>query len=197
MPSTKNSGPGIIWYTRQKTAMAKSSVKQIEQDEKRILEELIKNANKSINDIAKTCGFSRQKVWRVINNLEKNHTIWGYVAVVDEEKLDKKSYIILMKRTNKPISQEFINDIIKRKLPERGKKIGIEMINSMFTHGVYDWVIFFNAIDIISAKAFVEEINKLFEGFASDIQLIEKMFCAVSCGITNPEIEKLNEFFKI
>ena len=86
--------------------MAKSSVKQIEQDEKKILEELSKNANKSINDIAKSCGFSRQKVWRVINNLEKNHTIWGYVAVVDEEKLDKKSYIILMKRTNKPISQD-------------------------------------------------------------------------------------------
>jgi DNA-binding Lrp family transcriptional regulator len=49
--------------------MAKNSVEQIEQDEKRILEELAKNANKSINDIAKTCGFSRQTVWRVINNL--------------------------------------------------------------------------------------------------------------------------------
>ena len=177
--------------------MPKNSVKQIEQDERKILDELRKNANKSINDIAKTCGFSRQKVWRIINNLEKNHTIWGYVAVVDEEKLDKKSYIILMKRTNKPISQEFINDIIKRKLPERGKKIGIEMINSIYTHGIYDWVIFFNANEIRDAKAFVEEINKLFEGFASDIQLIEKMFTAVCCGVTNPDIKKLNDFFKI
>jgi len=177
--------------------MPKSSVKQIEQDEKRILDELTKNANKSINDIAKTCGFSRQKVWRVINNLEKNHTIWGYVAVVDEEKLDKKSFIILMKRTNKPISQDFFNNVIERKLPARGKKIGVEMINSIFTHGIYDWIICFNAYDIRAAKAFVEEINKLFEGFASDIQLIEKMFSAVSCGVTNPDIKKLNEFFKI
>jgi DNA-binding Lrp family transcriptional regulator len=69
--------------------MAKSSVKQIELDEKRILDELAKNANKSINDIAEKCGFSRQKVWRVIHNLEKNHTIWGYVAVVDQEKLNE------------------------------------------------------------------------------------------------------------
>ena len=45
--------------------MAKNSVKQIEQDEKKILEELKENANKSINDIAEKCGFSRQKVWRV------------------------------------------------------------------------------------------------------------------------------------
>ncbi|MCJ7570802.1 MAG: Lrp/AsnC family transcriptional regulator [Candidatus Thermoplasmatota archaeon] len=177
--------------------MAKSSVKQIEKDERKILEELAKNANKNINDIAETCGVSRQKVWRVINNLEKNHTIWGYVAVVDEEKLDKKSYIILLKRTSKPSSQELIDKIIGRDLPEKGKKIGIEIINSIYTHGVYDWVIFFNANDIKSAKAFVEEVNKLFEGLVSDIHLIEKMFSAVSCGVTNPDIKKLNEFFKI
>ena len=77
--------------------MPKSSVKQIEQDEKKILDELTKNANKSINDIAENCRFSRQKVWRVINNLEKNHTIWGYTAVVYEEKLNKKSYLMLIK----------------------------------------------------------------------------------------------------
>ena len=74
---------------------------------------------------------------------------------------------------------------------------GIEMINSMFTHGVYDWIICFNANDIRDAKAFVEEINKIFEGYVLDIQLIEKMFTAVSCGITNPDIKKLNDFFKI
>ena len=122
--------------------MAKSSVKQIEQDEKRILEELSKNANKSINDIAKSCRFSRQKVWRIIKYLEKNNTIWGYVAVVDEEKLDKKSYIILLKRTNKPFSQELIDKIIERELTDKGKNLGIEMINSIYTHGVYDWIIF-------------------------------------------------------
>ncbi len=115
--------------------MAKNSVKQIEQDERKILNELRKNANKSINDIAEKCGFSRQKVWRVINNLEKNDTIWGYVAVVDEEKLGKKSYIMLMKRTNKPISEKVKNDIINRELANRLKKLGIEMTNSFFTHG--------------------------------------------------------------
>jgi DNA-binding Lrp family transcriptional regulator len=94
--------------------MAKSSVKQIEQDEKKILDELSKNANKSINDIAESCGFSRQKVWRVINNLEKNNTIWGYVAVVNQEKLNKKRYIMLMKRSNKPVSKEVINHITSR-----------------------------------------------------------------------------------
>ncbi|MCJ7570808.1 MAG: Lrp/AsnC family transcriptional regulator [Candidatus Thermoplasmatota archaeon] len=177
--------------------MAKNSVKQIEQDEKRILDELRKNANKSINDIAETCGFSRQKVWRVINNLEKNHTIWGYAAVVDEEKINKKSYIILMKRTNKPITQEIANHIINRELAERVKKMGIEFTNSIFTHGSFDGVICFNANDIRDAKSVVEIYNTLYEGFVSEIQLLEKMFCAVSCGVTNPDIKKFGDFLNI
>ena len=78
--------------------MAKNSIKQIEEDEKKVINELLKNANKSINEIAKICGFSRQKVWRIIKNLEKNHTIWGYTAIVDEEKQNLKNYILLIKR---------------------------------------------------------------------------------------------------
>ena len=177
--------------------MAKNSVEQIEKDEKRILEELAKNANKSINDIAKSCKFSRQKVWRVINNLEKNHTIWGYVAVVDEEKLDKKSYIMLIKRTNKPIAKILIDKIINRELENDVKKNGIEFTNSIFTNGSYDWIIFFNANDIRDAKGFVESFNKLYQGYISETHLIEKMFTAVNCGVTNPDIKKLGDFFKI
>jgi len=174
--------------------MPKSSVKQIEKDERKILNELRKNANKSINDIAQSCGFSRQKVWRVINNLEKNHTIWGYTAILDEEKLDEKSYIILIKRTNKPLSKELINKIIKREL---GKQSGIEITDSIYAHGIYDWIIFINATNIREAKGFVEETNKLFEGFIAEIHLIEKMFSAVNSGITNPDIKKLNDFFNV
>lgn len=51
--------------------MAKNSYQQIVEDEKKILDELQKNANKSINDVATSCGFSRQKVWRVIKTLKK------------------------------------------------------------------------------------------------------------------------------
>jgi len=177
--------------------MAKSSIKQIEQDEKKILNELLKNSNKSINDIAKTCKFSRQKVWRVIKNLEKNHTIWGYTTVVDEEKLNKKGYILLIKRNNKTFPDKLIKKIIDRDLTNNGKKIDAEIINSFFTHGIYDWVICFNANDIREAKSFIEEVNKLYGEYISESYLIEKMFTAVSSRVTNPEIKKLNDFFKV
>ena len=177
--------------------MAKNSVKQIEQDERKILNELRKNANKSINDIAEKCGFSRQKVWRVINNLEKNHTIWGYVAVVDEEKLDKKGYILLVKRSNKPISQEIKNHIISRDLTDEVDKIGITITDSYFTNGNFDWILCFTANDMREAKSFIEIFIKIYEEFISETYLIEKMFTAVSSEVTNPDIKKLDDFFKI
>ena len=177
--------------------MLKNSVKQIEKDEKRILDELVKNANKSINDIAETCGFSRQKVWRVINNLEKNHTIWGSVAVVNQEKLNKKSYMMLIKRSNKPLEKEVLNDVINRESANKAKKKGIDITNSHYTHGAYDWVICFNAPDLQAAKGYVENYINMYEEIVSDVKLIEIMFSAVNCGVTNPEIKKLKDFFNV
>ncbi|MCJ7570532.1 MAG: Lrp/AsnC family transcriptional regulator [Candidatus Thermoplasmatota archaeon] len=177
--------------------MAKSSFEQIELDEKRILGELIKNANKSINDIAKSCHFSRLKVWRIINNLEKNHTIWGYTAIVDEEKLGKKTYVMLMKRSNKPTSKEIIDNIINRELPKTLKKFGIEFTHSFLLNGDYDWMLLFNANNVIDAKTVVETFHKIDKGYISDIKLIEKLFTVENCGVINPNINKLNEFFKI
>ncbi len=43
----------------------------------------------------------------------------------------------------------------------------------------------------------VEIYNQLYEGYVSEIHLLEKMFTAVSSGVTNPDIKKLEDFFKI
>lgn len=175
--------------------MAKNSTQQIIQDEKKIIGELQKNANKSINEIAKSCGFSRQKVWRIIKNLEKNNTIWGYTAVINEEKQDLSGYVVLIKRTNSPIRKEMLDKIIQRELVQKANKIGIQLITSIYTNGVYDWFISFNAKNIKDAKKFVEDLNILFEGYIGDIQLLQNMFVIQAGGIQNPEPEKLKELF--
>jgi DNA-binding Lrp family transcriptional regulator len=46
--------------------MPKSSAQQRIKDEKKIIGVLQSNAHESIDVIAKKCGFSRQKVWRII-----------------------------------------------------------------------------------------------------------------------------------
>ena len=177
--------------------MAKNSVKQIEEDEKKIISELSKNANKSINEIAKSCGFSRQKVWRIIKTLEKNNTIWGYVAIINEEKQNKHGFIVLIKRSQVPIEKEALDKIISRELSNNVQKNGIEVINSIYTNGLYDWIISFSASNVKEAKSFVEFLTKLFSKFISEINLLEEMFSTSKYGVSNPEIEKLGEFFNI
>ena len=176
--------------------MAKNSAKQIREDEKKIIAELQQNANNSINEIAIKCGFSRQKVWRIIKNLEKNNTIWGYTAVVDELKQDMKKYFVLIKRTNLPVTSKIIEKIISRELKKKSSELNIQLITSTYTNGVYDHIICFNAPDIKYAKRFVEILNRLFEGIISEIHLIEELFCVTKCGIENPEIEKIKEYFE-
>ena len=76
--------------------MPKSSRDQMEVDENKLLSELMKNSKENIDIIAKHCGFSRQKAWRMIKQLEAKGLIWGYTAIVDDEKRDLYQFIMLI-----------------------------------------------------------------------------------------------------
>lgn len=101
--------------------MVKVSVQQIDEDEKKVIAELTKNSNQSIDQLAKRCRFSRQKIWRIIKKLEKNQTIWGYHAVVDYEKLHLKPYLLLIKKSHHPV-RELIDTIISHEVEQKGKE---------------------------------------------------------------------------
>jgi len=177
--------------------MAKNSKKQIRKDEKRIIEELLNNSNKSINEIAKNCEFSRQKVWRIIKNLEKNQTIWGYTSVIDEEMLERNSYIVLIKRTSKPVEKSLVKKIIDRDMENRANELNISITNSIYTNGNYDWIIYLETEDKKEANRFCESLKKEFEGFIQEIHLLDQMFPIKKSGITNPNSRDLEKLFNL
>ena len=174
--------------------MAKSIKKQIYEDELKVIVELQKNSNENIGAIAKKCGFSRQKAWRIIKGLEENKTIWGYAAIVNEEKQGLKSYIILIKRTTLPIDEKLADKIITRQLENSASKIDIKIGHSMLTHGTFDWVICFKAKDMKHAKKFNEIVNKTYWGYIGELHMMEVLFPIRIQGILNPDIQKLKEF---
>ena len=177
--------------------MPKRSKKQIEDDETKILQELEKKANKSINDIAKKCGFSRQKVWRIIKRLEKNNTIWGYVTIIDNESQRKNLYIMLIKRTTQPITKDLLDLIAKRKLEKTAETMGIKIECSSYVNGAYDWIVYFTAEDIKHAKKFCEGFNTTYKGFIKELELLEDIFPIKRCGLVNPKLGNINEFASI
>ena len=175
--------------------MPKSSKKQIDEDEKRVIRELQRNSKESIDKIAKKCGFSRQKVWRIIKRLEKNKTIWGYHAVVDNNKVGLQRYFILVKRTNKPFSKEHIDSIIKRKIkPEIAEK-GIIVDGTSYVHGDFDGVYEIRASNIRQVKKFCETLNNLSRDYISEMRILEELFPIEKNGIVNPNIEELKNTF--
>ena len=174
--------------------MPKTSKEQITDDEKKIIHELQKNSKESIDKIAKKCGFSRQKVWRVIKRLEKDKTIWGYSAVVDDEKFDVTRYIMLIKRSSQPLG-DAINKITNLIAEKRGREIGIDVLSVGYLHGRYDVAIVFTAEDIKHAKKFSEILVAEGANLLSEVELMEFIFLLREGGITNPEIKKFKEFF--
>lgn len=176
------------------TILPKSSREQIDADEKRILQRLEHNSKESIDKIAKKCGFSRQKVWRIIKRLEKNKTIWGYGAITDDEKQDMTHFTMLVKRSTQPLTKELGDTIIKRQLEEMGKSHGVIVECSYYTHGKYDWIVTFKANDIRIAKKFGEQFSKLYKDYISELELIETLFFIRKHGVLNPNKDELRQF---
>ena len=174
--------------------MPKNSKQQINKDEIKVIHELLRNSNESIDKIGKKCGFSRQKVWRIIKRLEKEKTIWGYTAIVNDQKIGVKGYTVLIKRSSAPADRTLVDTIISNKLKDIIPNDHISIKNSFFVHGMYDWIIYFTAETIIEAKRFCDAIRTVYQGYVADIILLENLFEVRKFGNNNPNQTTLKEF---
>jgi Lrp/AsnC family leucine-responsive transcriptional regulator len=174
--------------------MSKSSRDQIEQDEKKLLSELVKNSKENIDTIAKHCGFSRQKTWRYIKQLEAKNLIWGYTAVFNEEKIGLTHFMVMVKRSTKKLDEATANKIISRRLEDLVAEIGITIESSSYVHGEYDWIITFTAEDIKQAKKFSDSVVSLHPGVIEKITIMQTLMFIRKQYILNPDKSKLKEF---
>jgi DNA-binding Lrp family transcriptional regulator len=174
--------------------MPKSSKDQMSIDEKKVLSELTRNANKNIEFIAKACHFSKQKTWRIINRLQTNDLIWGYTVVFNEEKIGLKHFMVMVKRTMKQLDQKTVDKIVSRKFEDIVKDLGITIESSCYVHGDYDWVLTFTAPDIIQAKKFADSLVSFHPGVIEKVTIIETLMFIRRHYILNPEKNRLREF---
>jgi DNA-binding Lrp family transcriptional regulator len=173
--------------------MVKTSKKQIALDEKKIIDQLQLNCMENLDKFAKKCGFSRQKVWRIIKNLERNRAIWGYTSIIDADYLQKKRYILLMKRNSQKINQKIVDILLSRELETVVSNLGITIETSAYVHGEYDWIATFLAPDIIQAKKFSELVKTTYPETFLQIDLLEILFDIKRQNIFNPNAKKIKE----
>ena len=173
--------------------MAKISYEKLKKDEKKVINEFQNNARDSIEIIGKKCGFSRQKVLRIIKKLENEKKIWGYSAIIDNIKFDLKRYLILIRRSTEPID-DAISKIIELTLHKKGREIDVIIEYSSYIYGRYDWILIVTAKDITSVKKFGNILEKEYGNVINEVQIMEELFSVTRSGITNPNIEKIKEF---
>jgi DNA-binding Lrp family transcriptional regulator len=173
--------------------MAKNSKETILHDEIKVMDALEQHSKESIDQIAKSCGFSRQKVWRIIKDLEKRKIIWGYTAITDETAKNLKHFIVLAKRNTVPFGDEIRKEIILRKLDDYPMDI-VRIENIYLTHGITDWILTFYAPDIISAKKFVDETFARFSKYLQEYNIVETLVPVRKQGFKNPRMKDLVEY---
>jgi DNA-binding Lrp family transcriptional regulator len=173
--------------------MVKSSKELLAKEESKVLAELQKNSKESIDTIAKHCGFSRQKVWRIIKHLEDNKIIWGYIAIADEEQNGLKHFVLLVKRNTVSFDASVKKELILEKLDEYLPGV-VRIEDIFFTHGSFDAVVTFYVPDIISAKKLVQEIYKRVGKYLGEYLLLETLFPIRKKGLKNPQIKGLVKY---
>jgi DNA-binding Lrp family transcriptional regulator len=171
--------------------MPKSSQTRLIKDEEKILSILQTDAQASIDDIAKKCGFSRQKVWRIIKKLEEDKTIWGYTAICDQERYNLKHFIMMMKRNTNPIDQKVMQEILTTRLDNLVPELNIQIENIEYVHGTCDGFFSFFAPDLISAKKFTDRFKEYFNKYVADVELLEGIFFIRNQRIPNPNLKKI------
>ena len=172
--------------------MAKSSKETILHDEIKVMDALEQQAKENIDEIAKSCGFSRQKVWRIIKDLEKRKIIWGYTAITDETAKNLKHFNLLVKRTNMP----FEDDVRKEVMFDNVDNIPAGLVkveNIYISHGMFDWIITFYAPNLVSAKKFVESLFNRRSKYIKEFFLLETLYPVRKQGLKNPQIKKIVE----
>jgi hypothetical protein len=117
-------------------------------------------------------------------------TIWGYSAISDERVYNLKHYVMLIKRTSIPFDENAVEFMVKDRLESLVSDIEFEIENAEYVHGLYDGMVSFWTDDIVSAKKFVSEFNKKYQGYVLDVVLLETLIPLRRNGLKNPKMKK-------
>lgn len=154
---------------------------------------LLENPTQSICKIAEKTNMYRRTVRLKKRELEEDHTIWGYKAVIDESKIGHVLYIAQFRI--KAVSKAFADRIIKRLATGAPSMEGVRVIDVFYMTGC-NVLIKFSAPDHATARKYYETLRIIYKDYLFELPLLSDVnFSLVKDGKVNPEIEKIYDFF--
>jgi len=172
--------------------LPKTSVETMRKEELKVLDILEQHAKENIDVLSKKCGFSRQKLSRIIKHLEAKKIIWGYSAISGAEENNLKEFFLLVKRNTIPFDDSFKKEVLFETLDRYSSNIKVENIS--LTHGPYDGIVAFYAPDLIAAKTLLNQIGNNIGKYFTEMLLIENLIAIRKQGIKNPRLKELAKY---
>ncbi|MFW3145958.1 MAG: Lrp/AsnC family transcriptional regulator [Thermoplasmatota archaeon] len=155
-----------------------------------VISALLEDPTRSMREIAKELNSYRQTIWRKKKRLEKDKVIWGYTAVIDESKLGKGTFILMMK--TKPMAKEMAEILIRRLKGNEPAKKDIRLIDLFQVNGEYDWILRFSAPHHTTARNYYDTIRAVYSDFLLEKPVMVGVnFILVAEGKRNPDIDDL------
>jgi DNA-binding Lrp family transcriptional regulator len=159
----------------------------------KLIESLLKDPTRSIREIARDLDCYRQTVWRKKKEMERSHVVWGYTAVIDETRLDRTVYMILMK--TRPMTDSMATTMIERIETDMPGKLGVRLIDVFHLNGEYDWILRFSSPDHTTARKYYDTLRMVYaDNLLEKPVLVDLNFVLVAEGKTNPDLRQLREF---
>ena len=182
-----------MFMKRLNDYMANTNTEKNEDCGKKILLELKKNCRLNLDVIAKRCGCSRYKVSRVMRKFEEDNTIIGYSAIVNPNKENLKHFIVLIKRSNLPVTEKILKKLPLNKLTDLIPGVNINLKDTEFVHGNFDWITSFTSEDTFNAKEYCNKILKMYNKFVEKVELLEVVLQVRKNGYKVPQSEQIKE----
>ena len=151
---------------------------------------LLEDPTQSMSKIAEKTKMYRRTAWQIQKELEKNNTIWGYTAVIDEQKINRVIYVLQFR--TKPFTKDFTELILHRLTPGEPMKQGVRILDVYFMNGPYDIFIKFSAPDHATARRYYEILRSVYKDYFLENPLVADVnFSLVQGGKLNPELKKI------
>lgn len=178
--------------------MSKNSKMTVEKSKENILSLLKTKGNISDFSISRKLECSRQKVWRIRKELEESSVIWGYSIVLDQKKINRKDFVILLKRSEKLMNEQCAMSLIVKEFNDLIENKLIEIESIMCLYGVFDLMLSINSLDVLSVKSFISEIKSSYGDYFEKIIMLESLEVLKKNYIKNPKLlEKKDILLKL
>jgi DNA-binding Lrp family transcriptional regulator len=164
---------------------------QKEKKKQEILNYLLKDPTESIRNLSKKTEMNRRTVYQIKKDLEKDHIIWGYTTVIDEQQRNRS--VCLAQFQTRPFTKQFA-DLIHQRLTKDladTEKYGIRILDIDYLTGEYTVHIKFSAPSRIIAQKYFETLRVIYKDHFLNEPIISYLNASfVQMGKVHPTLKQ-------